>query len=376
MKEYFYSLDALRGIAASLIVLLHFGTWEGWENASSRSIWSIAVPFFFILSGFVLTNSIRYNNSINIKEFFVKRFARLYPVHFFTFVCFPFFVFVNDWIIYKVYCVFKGVCEKYIRYEEYLDFYALFDQIFMIQGMGFKQVGWVQPSWTLSIELWGSVFCFLLLAKFEFKYLLIKLFIVLILTPIIFMDGSILFSGKENLYDTVFMNKGFIVGVYFFLLGSLIYNIRIIYKGYKLILSSLVEFFLLLMVFFALYSDFYLKEAIGCLLLSFVVFFYSFESGVITRFLKLNIFLYIGKLSFSMYMTHWIVLVYWPLIESVIILISKPLYNLFLVYWVDKVFYFIIVVTFSHFVWYFIERPCQRFIVKTSQQRMNAGLQS
>ena len=71
-------LDALRGIAALLVVLFHYSMGRpakflGFELGIS------GVDLFFIISGFVIYMSI--NKRGNLKGFLIRRFFRLYPVY-------------------------------------------------------------------------------------------------------------------------------------------------------------------------------------------------------------------------------------------------------------------------------------------------------
>lgn len=75
-------LTSIRGIAAGLVFLYHVGKdayWlpQGWIVSTGFA----GVTFFFVLSGFVLTWSFRGRSS---REFWTRRFARVYPSHFVT----------------------------------------------------------------------------------------------------------------------------------------------------------------------------------------------------------------------------------------------------------------------------------------------------
>ena len=61
-------LDTLRGIAAIMVLLLHFGIFK---------YGGAGVDLFFIISGFVIFMSIE--RSRNLKAFWRSRFVRLYP---------------------------------------------------------------------------------------------------------------------------------------------------------------------------------------------------------------------------------------------------------------------------------------------------------
>jgi peptidoglycan/LPS O-acetylase OafA/YrhL len=83
---YFPALTGLRAIAAFMVYLFHFNPFENhiffWKYVNE---FHIGVDIFFVLSGFLI--SIRYKNDIQFSvhflySYFIKRFARIYPVFF------------------------------------------------------------------------------------------------------------------------------------------------------------------------------------------------------------------------------------------------------------------------------------------------------
>lgn len=89
------SLTGLRGVAACLVLLAHAsmvataGTYlQGVTGVVALQLAYLAMTCFFVLSGFVI--SINYSRFIfvnglgGLSVFFVKRFARLYPLYYFT----------------------------------------------------------------------------------------------------------------------------------------------------------------------------------------------------------------------------------------------------------------------------------------------------
>lgn len=91
------ALTGLRFLAASAIVLTHSQTGyflpvEGGNSGLFRPFaLGGAVPLFFVLSGFVLTlNADKYRSK---SDFFVARFARIWPGH----ICALFFLFLTCW---------------------------------------------------------------------------------------------------------------------------------------------------------------------------------------------------------------------------------------------------------------------------------------
>jgi peptidoglycan/LPS O-acetylase OafA/YrhL len=103
LPRHFYSLDALRGVAALSVVLFHWrqfffvGPAPSPVDESSFPLFTWLRPFymhgnravdlFFCLSGFIFfwlyAEKIQ-DRAISAKEFWVLRFSRLYPLHFLT----------------------------------------------------------------------------------------------------------------------------------------------------------------------------------------------------------------------------------------------------------------------------------------------------
>jgi peptidoglycan/LPS O-acetylase OafA/YrhL len=76
------SLTSGRGIAAMWVVLHHACLVWGGSLLALGDVGWIGVSFFYILSGFVLTWS--FKDSAPLTEFYVHRIARIYPVHLVT----------------------------------------------------------------------------------------------------------------------------------------------------------------------------------------------------------------------------------------------------------------------------------------------------
>src|ERR1700677_1206832 len=86
------NLTPLRGAAATWVAVYHFGTTVPLFSASQTMLVAkgyTMVDLFFIMSGFIMRHV--YGNSFkeritipNVHRFVVARFARIYPLHFFT----------------------------------------------------------------------------------------------------------------------------------------------------------------------------------------------------------------------------------------------------------------------------------------------------
>lgn len=82
-KHHFGALDGWRGIAALSVALMHFA------GADRRATFGFYVPFFFVLSAFVLTHSLRQRSKTVFYEYAVRRLARLWPLHVLTYTAVP-----------------------------------------------------------------------------------------------------------------------------------------------------------------------------------------------------------------------------------------------------------------------------------------------
>ena len=81
-------LDAIRGIAAMMVVLIHYTVnysklFPQADHPSFVVSWGyLGVNFFFMVSGFVIFMTLC--KTINSWDFVVSRFSRLYPVYWFA----------------------------------------------------------------------------------------------------------------------------------------------------------------------------------------------------------------------------------------------------------------------------------------------------
>lgn len=129
------ALTTLRFLLAIWVVASHF------LNTSTAPVWFrefiangfLAVPVFFVLSGFVLTINYYDKNYINTKNFFLLRLSRLYPSYILAlFITLLFFYFFNH---------------KSLIWEHILAYVA------MLQIQLFPSGVYNGPGWSVAIEM-------------------------------------------------------------------------------------------------------------------------------------------------------------------------------------------------------------------------------
>ncbi len=180
-------------------------------------------------------------------------------------------------------------------------------------------------------------------------------------------DGGIFFSGRAYLFEVAFLNKGILLALACFLMGNVLYwghHFPVVKRWCGNSFAEIavtVAFFSLILVFPGC-PETLLLSVISAMILTF-----SFDAGIISKLLRTNVFEFLGKRSFSIYMVHWTIVALWPLVESNVILASPTLFEIYQTLWVDKVLYVLVICLVSHFTWTQIEVPAQKYILKKSR---------
>jgi len=94
-KIYFPNLNGLRFIAAFMVIIHHLeqikfvlGLKNYWDNSFVLVIGKLGVILFFVLSGFLITYLLlseeKFYKKISVKQFYVRRILRIWPLYFFV----------------------------------------------------------------------------------------------------------------------------------------------------------------------------------------------------------------------------------------------------------------------------------------------------
>jgi peptidoglycan/LPS O-acetylase OafA/YrhL len=148
------SLTGVRGVAAVIIVVYHYGKFH-LDRTSDMTVWSVPhgylpVDMFFMLSGFVIGYvykdafaSENWNEfGANYKTFMIKRFARLYPAY----------IVIAAFYALKIAAGLTGE-ETFARFHTF-DFIG---NILMLVGWGLHIYPLIGVSWASSAELGSYV---------------------------------------------------------------------------------------------------------------------------------------------------------------------------------------------------------------------------
>lgn len=281
----FQELDALRGIAALMVVLFHYSM--PYQDRVSYAVFkygTTGVDLFFIISGFVIFQSISRVKSAG--EFLINRFSRLYPTYW-TAVTFTLlvYIFTENVVTHN---------HRAIHWDMYWYNLTMFQYYAGVDDFD-------GPYWTMIIEMvFYLLMCVLLMTRL-IKFTVPILVLMVIMTTLL----TEYYKGQEVVWDIL---------IYFplsqflplFLSGIIFYRIAV-FKERR------IRFFLLL---------------IGCYLAQILLFNHGGRSrGFITHAeykLMLTIYytlfflfvygklhwivnpvtLFLGKISFPLYLIH------------------------------------------------------------------------
>ncbi len=98
----------------------------------------------------------------------------------------------------------------------------------------------------------------------------------------------------------------------------------------------------------------YLVHTSSSIPFAILIFVIASESGLVSRILSSKSLVFLGEISYSMYLLHFFILTMYGSGKGFIAIIPEPLH--FIAFWA-------ILVTESTIVWKYVEKPGRRFIV-------------
>lgn len=279
-SNYVESYHGLRGLAALLVFFAHsIGGYikhnPQYEFIGLDSVVNVGVfgvEIFFILSGYVIYESIIRNTAF---EFFKKRFFRIYPLFlFFTLL----FFFSN--------LLFSFSIEK----NNYL--YLFLNLLFL--NLFFNTPAITPNAWSLTYEVLFYFTSFLFFSR-DVKFLFRFFSVFFVFYTVYFFPLSVYFlSGVFLSFNKIKLKR--------------------IIKSIDVVYSNVISFFVFFVLLFFLTMDreysswsVVFKEwnvFLVVLLSFFLVLFLQDERIFLAKILRKKIFLFLGTISYSFYLSH------------------------------------------------------------------------
>lgn len=303
-----YELESIRGIAAFFIVLVHIPTWNtnfyDWRFIANSYL---MVELFFVLSGFVIWNA--YSEKIStgkeLLRFQFLRFARLYPVHLLFLLAF-FSIEIAKYIATVKFSIPSPNTTPFMENS----ITAFVQQLFLVQAIGptGNTYSFNGPAWTISVEFYTYlVFGLIVLCMKKYSNLaFILLFII-----------SIVLVATESTFGFVNLLRcfaGFFAGCFVAILSSR-FNVKI-NPIYSLLSFAVVALFIALKKPFS--QDWIMYIISGLLILTLV----KSEGGALRRVLNFKAFVWLGTISYSLYMSHFAII--WFINQVVRFTLRRP----------------------------------------------------
>lgn len=294
----FTVLDGWRGLAALFVALFHLPVPGHFYLLPFVRGSYLFVDFFFVLSGFIITHSSRdrLRRPGGVASFVIRRFGRLWPLHFAMLMIFVVAVFSIHGIAISL-----GFESSPKEFRHINDLQSFISSFFLLHGMGTTDgLSWNHPSWSISVEFW--------------VYLVFAAIMTMVRSRITLASAAVMGAGlgailllSDN-FIRVTYNYGFFRGLYGFFMGYLVYRLWERTHGEPLGYISILECLAIAMAVI-----FVSRAAGGPLSLgapiafAFVVLIFSYEQGIVSRVMRTTVFRKLGEWSYSIYMVHALV---------------------------------------------------------------------
>lgn len=298
-RPHFQALDSLRGLFACLVVLHHMPSTGGFLNSAFvQNAW-LAVDYFFVLSGFVIATSYgqRLASGYPLSQFIFLRFGRVYPVHLavlLVFVALELLVLATTYDQPAARPAFSGT-----RSVEKLLASLSFTHPFL------SGQSWNRVSWSVAVEFWTYVvFAAVALTARRHRTLAMGLIAAGCLGGLaITGDGAL-----DRLADWTTMLRclcGFGVGVVAYRLHERLEGRLPLSFG----IATVVEVALIAATaaFMSLASG--PITLVAPALFAAGVLLFARQRGGVSVLLTTRPMLFLGAISYSLYMVHWLVVV-------------------------------------------------------------------
>ena len=291
-KKINFEIEFLRAISILLVILFHF-------DLLSLKGGFVGVDVFFVISGYLITSIIISKKKFNFYQFYLRRFRRLMPI----ILLVTFSSLLAGILILSPIHFTRLINSSLSTILGSSNFFFWSEYGYFDFDKHFKPL---LHTWSLSVEIQFYLF-WPLLIFFVKKYNHKKIIIILLMLFILSLISSFLYSDRSSSF---FYFPGF--RIYEFSLGAIIF----FYKGRLGERNSSILFFF--GIFLILYSAIFFDGSysypgiyalIPCLGAIFIILSKNNNNNI--NQIKNNfITRYFGKISYTIYMVHWPILIF------------------------------------------------------------------
>ncbi|HLA59308.1 MAG TPA: acyltransferase, partial [Puia sp.] len=288
----------------------------------------------------------------NFREFIVARFARVYPLHFFTLMLLILLVALSGgWNIVQ-------------------DPKAISTNLLLLHSFGIHKIfTWNVPSWSISAEWWAymvfPVIVMFIYRKRGLAIVLLGLFVILAYLAIMF------WIPRVNIFDPgapprrnldVTFDYGFLRGLAGFISGLLLYRLYeegLLRKFFQTDMATAVSILLAI-----LSMHFGWNDGFTIIFFAAIVFSFALNNGKLHSLCNMRLPQYLGKISYSIYLIQFVPII--PIFAG--LKLPGLVYNDQFAttgFWTGTgycLIYIVIVTGLASLTYYTIEKPCRKLI--------------
>ncbi len=289
-------LESIRGISAMIVLLFHL------KDVSNSPIihnflilnGEIFVDFFFVLSGFVIAYnySTRINTVKDLLKFKLKRILRLYPLH------------ILMLLIFSLLEVAKYFVNKKVGMSPSTEPFLINNINTFVHNLtltnGFLPLNSFNiPSWSISVEFFAYFLFSLIILLIKSRKIRFFIFASISFFSLCYiMNGGGTLKSMEN-------EDGFVRCCFSFFLGTIIFNSLNFIKFN----SKYTNFLILIFLVFLVISLIIQNNFLGILLFSIILLIsVSEQNNLFVKILSIKPLLYLGSISYGVYMIHFFVI--------------------------------------------------------------------
>jgi peptidoglycan/LPS O-acetylase OafA/YrhL len=285
---YTPALDGLRAIAVMLVLLTHANFQLGTNGV-------LGVDIFFALSGFLITTLLieeyRKYGKIHFVAFYIRRTFRLFPALYLLLIVILCYLSIAPVEHAMRYDIMRGIWSS-----------ALYvNNISWVWGWG-KDEYLLAHTWSLANEeQYYLVWPFILLLMFHFKknrfiLYLLGTIVMLVLFWRLFSDGNMLFSSLWT--DSIFIGSFFAFFRYEF------YGIQFRQFSLLILLIAILVIGVFPVKWYMSIYQYGGRGFIGIITGILIIGTLNLKSGYLVKILSNKIIVFVGKISYSLYLWH------------------------------------------------------------------------
>lgn len=357
-------LDSWRGLAALGVVWHHVGADNAFFANALHNGMSYAVDFFFVLSGFVIASSYgeRLAGGFSVGRFMFLRAARLWPLH---------LVVLAGFVLLELAFLGLGSIDFLKGREPFgegRDLGSLLATTFLLQEYAYPGLfPWNTASWSISVEIGLYLFAGLAFHLLGRRAVYLSVAVSIAAGFVLMAGGNLAFSGILR-------------GLAGFGLGLALYPLWLRLRDVEFG-ASVATAAELVAVVAILSAVAYSRVTLATdLVFSAAILLFAFQRGLVSRLLLTPAFVWLGTLSYSIYMVHGMVVgrsydllalvqwaTGWRLVQSGLggadrLLMSAPV--TVLVFAVMA----LMTVALAYLTWHFVEDPARRWSKRKAAQ--------